>query len=109
MSANADLITVETYVHIKGKRLKTSFSYMGQNVKNIFFSYLRNFLSFRPHHRAVKSITRENITVSFSYMGPHVIFFKCLAIRGGEGAGWPINNQTGPIFPAILSPISIYI
>ena len=31
MSANADLITVETYVH-KGKQLKTSFSYLGQNV-----------------------------------------------------------------------------
>ena len=32
MSANADLITMETYVHIKGKQLKTSFSYLGQNV-----------------------------------------------------------------------------
>ena len=31
MSANADLITVETYVH-NGKQLKTSFSYLGQNV-----------------------------------------------------------------------------
>ena len=31
MSANADLITVETYVH-KGKQLKTSFSDLGQNV-----------------------------------------------------------------------------
>ena len=30
MSANADLITVETYVH-KGKQLKTSFSYLSQN------------------------------------------------------------------------------
>ena len=38
MSANADLITVETYVH-KGKQLKTSFSYLGQNV--YFFSNLR--------------------------------------------------------------------
>ena len=33
MSANADLITVEAYV--QGKQLKTSFSYMGQNVKKI--------------------------------------------------------------------------
>ena len=32
MSANADLITVETYMH-KGKQLKTCFSYIGQNVK----------------------------------------------------------------------------
>ena len=31
MSANADLITVETYVH-KGKQLKTSLSYLDQNV-----------------------------------------------------------------------------
>ena len=32
MSANADLITVETYNVHKGKQLKTSFSYLGQNV-----------------------------------------------------------------------------
>ena len=32
MSTNADITTVETYVH-KGKQLKTGFSYMGQNVK----------------------------------------------------------------------------
>ena len=39
MSANADLITVET--HVQGKRLKTSFSYMGQNVKKLYiFGYL---------------------------------------------------------------------
>ena len=31
MSANADFITVETHVH-KGKQLKTSFSYLSQNV-----------------------------------------------------------------------------
>ena len=31
MSANADLITVETYVY-KGNQLKTSLSYLGQNV-----------------------------------------------------------------------------
>ena len=33
MSANADLITVETYVHCttRGNNLKTSFSFMGQN------------------------------------------------------------------------------
>ena len=34
MSANADLITVETYVHT-GKQLKNSCSYMDQNVKTL--------------------------------------------------------------------------
>ena len=33
MSANADLITVET----RGNNLKTSFSYMGQNVQKCIF------------------------------------------------------------------------
>ena len=34
MSANADLITVETYVRTtRGNNLKTSFSYTSQNVK----------------------------------------------------------------------------
>ena len=32
MTVNTDLITVETYVYT-GKQLKTSCSYMGQNVK----------------------------------------------------------------------------
>ena len=35
MSANADLITVETYVQ-QGKQLKTSFSYMDQNIKKLY-------------------------------------------------------------------------
>ena len=40
MSANADLNTMETYV--QGKTIETSFSYMGQNVKNNYiFGYLR--------------------------------------------------------------------
>ena len=37
MLANADLITIGTYIYIKGKQLTTSFSYMGQNVKNVYF------------------------------------------------------------------------
>ena len=36
MSANADLITVETYIQ-QGEQLKISFSYMGQNVKKKYF------------------------------------------------------------------------
>ena len=41
MSANADLITVETCT-TRGNNLKTSFSYMSQNVKTIgiFLGYL---------------------------------------------------------------------
>ena len=40
MSANADLITVETYVQQGETILKTIFSFMGQNVKkNIFWGY----------------------------------------------------------------------
>ena len=40
MSANADLITVETYT-TRGNNLKTIFSFMGQNVKKkcIFWGY----------------------------------------------------------------------
>ena len=37
MSANADLITIGTYICIKGKQLTTSLSYMGQNVKNVVY------------------------------------------------------------------------
>ena len=36
MSANAALITIETYVQIRGNNLKTSFSYMSQNVKKMY-------------------------------------------------------------------------
>ena len=37
MSANADRITLETYVQ-QGKKLTTGFSYMDQNMnKNVFF------------------------------------------------------------------------
>ena len=80
MSANADLITLETYVH-QGKKITTSFSYMGQNMnKNVIFLLFRrpwgtfndntgpvllsryplthssnigyqNFRAARPHHR----------------------------------------------------------
>ena len=40
MSANADLITLETYVQ-QGKKLTTSVSYMGQNMnKNVHFYHL---------------------------------------------------------------------
>ena len=35
MSANADLIKMETYVQ-QGHNLKTSFSHMGQNVKQMY-------------------------------------------------------------------------
>ena len=35
MSANADLITVETYLQQRGNNLKTIFSFMGQNVKKM--------------------------------------------------------------------------
>ena len=38
MSANADLITLDTYV--QGKKLTTSVSYMGQNMNtNVHFYY----------------------------------------------------------------------
>ena len=41
MSANVDLITLETYVQ-QGKTLTTSFSYMGQNMNtNVFFLLFR--------------------------------------------------------------------
>ena len=36
MSANAALITMETLCTIRGNNLKTSFSYMSQNVKKIY-------------------------------------------------------------------------
>ena len=41
MSANADLITLETYVQ-QGEQLTTSFSYMGQNINtNVQFLLFR--------------------------------------------------------------------
>ena len=36
MSANTDLITVETLCTTRGNNLKTIFSFMGQNVKEMF-------------------------------------------------------------------------
>ena len=36
MSANADLITVETICTTRGNNLKTSFSFMSQNVKKMY-------------------------------------------------------------------------
>ena len=70
MSANADLITVETYVQ-QGKTIQTSFSYMGQNVKYIYiFGYL---------------------------MDP------------GGGGGASMIRLDLSCFPAILSPISMYL
>ena len=39
MSANADLITVEMIFTTRGNNLKTIFSFMGQNVKQIFWGY----------------------------------------------------------------------
>ena len=37
MSANADLIPVETYIFTtRGNNLKTIFSFMGQNVKKMY-------------------------------------------------------------------------
>ena len=36
MSSNAALITMETYVQQGENNLKTSFSYMSQNVKNMY-------------------------------------------------------------------------
>ena len=39
MSANADLITVETHT-TSGNNLKTTFSFMGQNVKTIVYFWL---------------------------------------------------------------------
>ena len=70
MSANAALITMETYIcTTRGNNLKTSFSHMSQNV--IFLKYILGYL-----------------------WGPERVF----------------NDKTGPIsgFPAILSPISMY-
>ena len=40
MSANADLVTMETYIQQGKQYLKTSFSYMGQNVKKIYLGIL---------------------------------------------------------------------
>ena len=41
MSANSDIITMETYVQQGENYLKTSFSYMSQNVKNVYFGLFR--------------------------------------------------------------------
>ena len=47
-------------------------------------------------------------------MGPNVNKCACLGIPGGGGggAGWPINNQTGPIllpsYPLTYIKMSIY-
>ena len=42
MSSNAALSTMETYVQQGGNNLKTSFSYMVQNVKkNVYFGLFR--------------------------------------------------------------------
>ena len=37
MSANTDLITVETLCTTRGNNLKTIFSFMGENVKKVYF------------------------------------------------------------------------
>ena len=64
-----------------------------------------NFRAVRPHHRADICIT---ITASFSYMGHNIQKCAFLAIQGALGGPYIIGP--GPsCFPAILSPISIYI
>ena len=44
----------------------------------------QNFRGVRPHHRA-NSITRDNITPSFSYMGHNVKKSSLLALRRALG------------------------
>ena len=67
-----------------------------------------NFRAVRPHNRADIRITREKITASFSYTGHNIQKFAFLAIRGALGG--PLIIGQGPsCFPAIPSPISIYI
>ena len=56
----------------------------------------RNVRAVRPHHRADICITREKNNRQFFIYGPLYTKMCIFAIRGG-GAGWPINNQTGPI------------
>ena len=69
MSANADLITVETYIYTtRGNNLKTSFSFMGQNVKQMYI----------------------------------------LGYLGGPEGGLQFIRLDLSCFPAILSPISMY-
>ena len=58
-----------------------------------------NFSAVRPHNREDKCITRDKNNHQFFIYGPNVKKFAFWAIRGGGGggAGWPINNPTGPI------------
>ena len=82
MPANADLITVETYVQ-QGKTIENQFFIYGPKCKtNVYFGYLGG--SGGPSMN--------------SYPLIHKIWKQ-------SDKNWPKNNQTGPI----LSPISIYI
>ena len=55
-----------------------------------------NFRAVRPHNRADKFITREKNNHQFFIYGPQCEKMRILGYSGG-GAGWPINNPTGPI------------
>ena len=80
--------------------------------KITFFSYLggpggggglrptqvnENVRAVRPHNRADKCIIRAKNNHRFFIYGPQCEKMRILGYSGGGGAGWPINNQTGPI------------
>ena len=72
---------------------------------------VQKFRAARPHHRADICITRAKKNTRFSYIyilvGHNVKTFAFLAIRGTLGG--PSIIRLGPsCFPAILSPMSIY-
>ena len=75
-----------------------------------FFSYLggtggplcrtqanENFRAVTPHHRADICITRDKNKAQFFIYGPQYTKMCIFGNLGGGGAGWPINNRTGPI------------
>ena len=89
MSANADLLTVETYVQQgPGGALRRT-------------KVNENFRAVRPHHRADICITREKYNTQFFIYGPQMptiyFFLHFCLFGGGGGPGWPILLPSYPL------------
>ena len=117
---------------MRGNNLKTSFSFMGQNVKKkLYFgailgalrgsSMIRLGLSCFPailSPISMYSEIRKQSDKKFLSLNPkyekklyffHIwatIYKMCIFGYSG-GSGWPINNRTGPIYP--LTYINLHI